>query len=310
MIRRVAVMLATLLAAACASDHTVAPERLPRYVAPAKPPRVALVLGSGGPRGFAHIGVLKVLEEEGIRPDFIIGSSVGAMVGALYAGGYGAADLEKVAYDMNMLRFFEIGMLRGKRMSGSGIQGYVNGCLEGRAIEELRLPFAAAATRMQDSKLVLFTHGDAGLAVRASGADPDEFLPVRVGDTLYIDGDAASPVPIHAARMLGAKVVIAVDVSAYAEDTPPGVPQEWIDKDARRAGQVRAEAPEADVLLHPNIGYYAGYEVSYRRRVIAAAERYTREHLPQLKAAFARAGVALPMAQLPTARTPVADTSR
>jgi len=310
MIRRAAMLLAALVAAACASDQGVPPERLPRYVAPAKAPRVALVLGSGGPRGFAHIGVPKVLEEQGVRPDFTVGTSVGAMVGALYAGGYNAADLEKIAYDMNMLRFFEVGMLSGKRMSGAGIQEYVNGCLDGRTIEELRLPFAAAATRMHDRQLVLFTHGDTGLAVRASGADADEFLPVRVGDTLYIDGDSVSPVPIHAARRLGAKVVIAVDVSAYAEDTPPGVPQEWIDKDARRAAQVRAEAPEADVLLHPNIGYYAGYEVSYRRRVIEAAERYTREQLPQLRAAFARAGVDLPMAQLPTARTPVAETSR
>ncbi|HET7401039.1 MAG TPA: patatin-like phospholipase family protein, partial [Usitatibacter sp.] len=140
MIRRAAVVLAALVAAACASDQGVPPERLPRYVAPAKAPRVALVLGSGGPRGFAHIGVLKVLEEQGVRPDFIVGTSVGAMVGALYAGGYNAADLEKIAYDMSMLRFFEVGMLSGKRMSGAGIQDYVNGCVDRRTIEELRVP--------------------------------------------------------------------------------------------------------------------------------------------------------------------------
>ena len=310
MIRKAVALVAALLAAACASDKPVTPERLPRYVAPTTPPRVALVLGSGGPRGFAHVGVLKVLEEQGVRPDIIVGSSVGAMVGALYAGGYSAADLEKIAYDMNMLRFFELGMLRGSRGTGAAIQAYVNDCVDGRAIEELRLPFAAAATRLPDRKLVLFTHGDAGLAVRAASADEDEFLPVRVGDTMYVDGDAVSPVPIHAARTLGARIVIAVDVSAYAEDTPPGVPQEWIDKDARRSAQVKAEAREADILLHPNIGYYAGHDENYRRRVIAAAERYTRDHLPQLKAAFARAGLALPMAQAPIARTPSGVTSR
>lgn len=310
MIGRALAALLVFLLAACQSEQ-VAPERLPRYVRPATAPKVALVLGSGGPRGFAHIGVIKVLEEEGVRADFIIGSSVGALVGALYAGGYTAAQLERFAYDLSMLEFFEFSMLRRARASGTPIQHYVNECLQHRTIEQLQVPFAAAATRASDRQLVLFTRGDTGLAVRASGADPDQFLPVKVGDETYMDGDAASPVPIHAARALGAKVVIAVDVSAFAEDTPQGVPEEWIRKDARRAAQVRAEAPQADVLLHPNIGYYAGYNEDYRRRVIAAAERYTREHVAEIRAAFARAGMALPVHHATSAaRTPSGETSR
>jgi NTE family protein len=308
--RRVLAATALLLLAACQSEN-VAPDRIPRYVAPAKAPNVVLVLGSGGPRGFAHIGVIKVLEEMGVKPDFIVGSSVGALVGALYAGGFRARELEQMAYDLGMIEFFEWNMVTGKHWSGAPIQHYVNEQLDHRTIEQLPTGFAAAATRSSDHKLVLFTHGDAGLAVRASGADPDQFQPVKVGNDTYLDGDVASPVPIRAARSLGAKVVIAVDVSAFAEDTPPGVPQHWIDKDARRAKQVRAEAPYADVLLHPNIGYYAGYNESYRRRVIEAAERYTRDHVAQIRAAFAKAAVALPMTQ-PTAvaATPSAETSR
>jgi NTE family protein len=308
--RRSLAALGLVLLAACRAED-VTPDRLPRFVPPATAPRVALVLGSGGPRGFAHIGVIKVLEEDGVRPDFIIGSSVGALVGALYAGGYTAQQLEQFAYDLSMLEFFEIGMLRGARASGAPIQHYVNECLGHRTIEQLRIPFAAAATRASDHRLVLFTHGDTGLAVRASGADPDQFEPVKIGNEMYMDGDADSPVPIRAARALGARVVIAVDVSAYAEDTPSGVPEEWIRKDARRAAQVRAEAPQADVLLHPNIGYYAGYKEEYRRRVIAAAERYTRQHMAEIRAAFARAGMALPMRQASsTARTPSGEASR
>lgn len=307
-IARAAAALALLLLAACVPDRVPA-QRLPRFVPLARPPAVALVLGSGGPRGFAHIGVIKVLEEEGVRPDLIVGSSVGALVGALYAGGYSARQLEKTAYEIGMFEFFDIGMIRG-HSSGAAIQEYVNDQLGDRTIEQLRIPFVAAATRASDDAQVLFNHGDTGLAVRAASADPDEFMPVKIGNDAYLDGDVSSPVPIRAARKLGAKLVIAVDVSAYAEDTPPGVPQEWIRKDARRAAQVRAEAPQADVLLHPDIGYYAGYKQSYRKRVIGIAEQYTRQHMPQIRAAFARAGIALPMRQAAMARTPAGDASR
>jgi NTE family protein len=303
---RAAALLAVVLLAGCAGGE-VSPERLPRFVQPTGKPRVALVLGSGGPRGFAHIGVLKVLEDAGVHPDLIIGSSVGSMVGALYAAGIGARDLEKMAYSINVIDFFEVGMLGNGLSSGVATQHYVNQHVKGRTIEQLPIAFAAAATRLSDRKLVLFNRGDTGLAVRASGASPGEFEPVKIGDDMYFDGDEVSPVPIHAARMLGAQVVIAVDVSAYEQDTPPGVPQEWIDKDARRARQVKQEAPEADVLLHPNIGYYAGYSDKYRHTVIAIAEKATREMLPAVRAALGRAGVTQSAS---SARIPSGDTSR
>ena len=275
--------------AGCNITGHVSKEREPRFVASAGPaPRVALVLGSGGPRGFAHIGVLKALDDAGIRPDIVIGSSVGSMVGALYAGGMSARELERLAYEINVLEFFEFRALTGGLATGGTIQNYVNGKVDNRAIEELKIPFVAAATRLADGKLALFNHGDTGLAVRASGASPGQFEPVRIGEQLYIDGDEASPVPIHAARQLGATVVIAVDVSAFSEDTPKSAPREWVAKDERRARQVAAEAAEADVLIHPNIGYYAGHTEPYRRQVIAIAERVAREQVPAIQAALAR----------------------
>lgn len=285
----VCLLACAFLAGACRlARDSVPAERLPRFAPLAGPaPRIALVLGSGGPRGFAHIGVLKVLDEMGIHPDLIVGSSVGAMVGALYAGGYDARSLERLAKDLNMLRFYELRELLKKRGTGVPLQDYVEEKLEGRTLEELRIPVALAATRLSDRKLVLFDRGDAALAVRASAADPDSFEPVPIGGDLYADGDELSPVPIRAARELGARFVIAVDVSAYVETTPPGVPQAWIDKDARRARQIRAEAPQADVLLHPDIGYYAGFSESYRRRVISIAEAYTRSHMGEIRKALA-----------------------
>ena len=252
------------------------------------PPRVALVLGSGGHRGFAHIGVLKALSENGVRPDLIIGSSVGAVVGSFYAGGMSAAEIEKLAYRLNSLELFELKTLFGRPATGSRVQDFVSKHIQGRAIEELPIAFAAAATRVRDSSLVLFNRGDTGIAVRASAASPGEFEPVRISGEAYVDGDVASPVPIRAARRMGAHVVIAVDVSAYVQNTPAGVPDEWVQKDARRANQIAAEAPEADVLIHPDIGYYAGHNEDYRRRVIAIAYEAARERVPAVLAAVAR----------------------
>ena len=279
-----------LALAACTSVGPVPPERLPRFEAPATPASVALVLGSGGHRGFAHIGVLKVLEEAGLHPDLIVGSSVGALVGALYASGMTAAELERRALDLNIMDFFmEWRALRGFPVSGAALQVFVNEALHGRPIESLPMRFVAVAAREKDRTLVAFNRGDAGLAVRASGASPGLFDAVKIGPETYIDGDEASPVPIQLARRLGASVVIAVDVSAYEDKRPDDVPQEWIVRGERRARQIAAESVAADVVLHPDLGYYVNPQEPGRRRAIAIAEALTREHLPEIRAAFARA---------------------
>ena len=310
-VRRAAVTLAVAMLASCGIAPEVSKERLPRFVPPTGPaPKIALVLGSGGPRGFAHIGVLKALEANGITPDLIVGSSVGSVVGALYAAGMSARELDSLAQELHILRFFEWGMLARQPNSGEPIQIFVNERVKGRSIEQLPRLFVATATRMSDRKLVLFNHGDTGLAVRASSASAPEFKAVRVGGEMFMDSDELAPVPIRAARSLGAKVVIAVDVSAFPQDTPAGVPQDWIDKDARRAKQVAAEAPEADVLLHPNIGYWAGQDEEYRRRVIGIGERYTASKIQAIRTAIANAGLPAPRTQAASARAPSGETSR
>ena len=287
-----AVLAACLVVAGCPQDpdhHTGA--RAPRFeplAASAGPPGLVLVLGSGGARGFAHIGVLKVLDEHKIRPDLVLGASVGAVIGALYASGMSAARIEELAYDLSFLDFFDFNMVLMEPASGRRTQKLVNEQVGNRMIEQLPIPFAATATRVRDGSLAIFNRGDAGVAARASSAVPGRFQPVRIAGETYVDGDEVSPVPIRAARRLGARVVIAIDVSAYAEDTPAGMPPEWLEKDQRRAKQVAAEAPEADLLIHPNIGYYAGHSEEYRRRVVALAEAATRARLPELLAAVER----------------------
>ena len=291
--------LAALLLAACRAPETP-PERLPRFEPLASKPNVALVLGSGGPRGFAHIGVIKVLDENGIKADLVVGTSVGAMVGALYADGRNGAALEELSRKIRVAEFFEFSMLGIGKATGEATQKYVNEHVGSKPIEALKVPFVAAATRVSDRKLVLFNRGDTGLAARASSANPESFEPVRIGSEQYVDGDEVSPVPIRATKQLGARFVIAVDVSAFVEDTPPSVPREWVDNDARRAAQIARESPEADFMLHPNIGYYAGHSDEYRQRVIMIAETYTRSRMPAIRAALARAGYATSTEPMPS----------
>ncbi|MEO7761694.1 MAG: patatin-like phospholipase family protein [Casimicrobiaceae bacterium] len=270
----------------------------PRFVAPtprSPKPRLALVLGSGGPRGFAHIGALKVLEAEGIKPDLILGASVGAMVGAMYASGHSAAAIEQIALNLNMVSLVDLpALMRGQRMGGASIARFVNNNVDGKSIEQFPIRFAAIAVRASDGVLSIFNHGNAGVAVRASSAIPGRFDPVRIMGTDYIDGDEITPLPIRVARELGAQVVIAINVSEYMEDTPAGVPQEWVTKGWRRARAVETEAPFADVTIHPNTGYYTDVRYEYRVRSIAIAEAATRKMLPQIRAAIARLNSAQP----------------
>ena len=282
------------LFAACSSDDDYRAKDAPRFVPPSADeprPRIAYVLGSGGPRGFAHIGVLKVLEAEGIKPDLIVGASVGAMIGAMYASGHSAKAIETTALNLNILSLVDVTTLLGGsgKVGGSSLGGFVNNQVNHRPIEQFPIRFAAVAVDSATGKLHIFNCGNAGVAVRASSAIPNRFDPVRIRGVDYIDGDEFTPLPIRVARELGAQVVIAVNVSEYMDDTPAGVPQDWVTKGRRRALAAEAEAPFADVVIHPNTGYYADVRYEYRVRSIATAEAATRKLLPQIRAAIARA---------------------
>jgi len=291
-IRRCTAIALVLLAAACSPgtrDYVAADA--PRYDASADMgprPRIALVLGGGGPRGFAHIGVLKALEANGIEPNMVVGTSVGAMIGALYADGHKAAELERIALDINPLKFVNFSM-QGVNGSGDAVEDFINDLVQNKPIERLRRHFVAVAARLPDRRIEVFNVGNTGVAVRASSALPGKFLPTRIKGVDYMDGDEATPVPILAAHDLGADVIIAVDVSAYVEHTPPEVPLDWRVRDRRRADQVSRESGLANVLIHPDLGYYASIKDEYRRRSIALAERLTVEALPKIRASIARA---------------------
>lgn len=211
--------MAALLLGACASVPLSYPDVVPPRAAVLEPlrnaerPVIGLALGGGAARGFAHVGVIKVLEANGIRPDIVVGTSVGSFVGALYAGGYDVVELEKIAREVKTEQLRDIVFPDRGFVKGERLQDFVNQKLHNRSIEELPLRFAAVATDLADGSIAVFTRGNAGMAVRASSSIPGVFQPVRIDDREYVDGGLVSPVPVQVARDLGADMVIAVDIA-------------------------------------------------------------------------------------------------
>lgn len=250
-------------------------------------PRTALVLGSGGPRGFAHIGVLKVLEDAHIEPALIVGSSAGAIAGALYAARISAREIERRALELGLTEIADPALFRPTRFIGRALQNFINSELGNRLIEALPRNFCAVAAPVGKKELVAFTRGDTGAAVRASAALPSMFLPTTIGGIEYEDGDMVSPVPIRIARQLGATRVVAVDVSAFLEDTPERAPESWRKRDAERRAIIDGEAKDADFLFRVRLPYYAGASREYRENLIRLAEAQTIAVLPQIGALMA-----------------------
>lgn len=246
-------------------------------------PRIALVMGSGGPRGYAHIGVLRVLEDAGIVPDLVVGSSVGALIGAFWASGLSAAGIDKRSFQGGPLTVFDPnpfadrGWIRGQRL-----QNYVNRSLDDRSIEELPRRLIVVAARRDDKSARYFMSGNTGVAVRASGAMPGILSPVGIEGVEYEDGDETLPVPVSAALAAGAQFVIAVDVSVRPDATPADASEAMRERDMRRRARIDPEVALADFLIHPDLDYRAGPRRSYFVDSRARGEAHARELLPAL----------------------------
>jgi len=214
-LRPLALGLSLLLLFACM------PKEIPPPLPPPKPAKVAVVLGAGASKGFAHVGVLKVLESQKIPIHLIVGTSAGSVVGSLYAYGIDAFQLQTMAMallkdDVVDLTLPDNGFVRGEKL-----ENYVNKTVRQTPLERLKIPFRAVATNVQTGEEIVFATGNTGRAVRASCSIPGIFQPVRIGDKAYVDGGVASPVAVEAARRAGADVVIAVDISAGVASTIP-----------------------------------------------------------------------------------------
>jgi NTE family protein len=256
---------------------------------PPKPPRIALALGGGAARGFAHIGVIQVLEENGIQPDLIVGTSAGSVVAALYASGKGGAELATLADAMDEGAFADWSFPGRGLLRGEALARFVRDNTAGRSIEQMRLPLGIVATDLDSGAPILFRRGDPGVAVRASSAVPAVFQPVKIGTREYVDGGLVSPVPVRFAQHMGGEVVVAVDITAAPEGNPTGDPLHMLLQTFAIMGRSinNFELREADVVVRPKLAGVSSADFGARKRSILAGREAMLALLPELRARIA-----------------------
>lgn len=254
-----------------------------------RPVKIGLALGGGAARGFAHIGVIKVLESQGIVPDIVVGTSAGSLVGALYAAGNNGYALHKLALAMDEAAISDWSVpLFSKAtgvLKGEALQNYVNTTVGNVPIEKLKIPFGAVAVDLNSGAPILFRRGNTGLAVRASSAVPSVFQPVRIGDRNYVDGGLVSPVPVRYAREMGADFVIAVNISSQPDAQPAASSLDVVLQSFAIMGQSinQHELKEADIVIQPRLGTMKGNDFAGRNQAILAGEQAASALLSQLK---------------------------
>lgn len=271
--------------------HYQVDQRITQLKQHSKKPVVALVLGSGGARGYAHIGVIEALEQQGIRPDFIVGTSAGSIVGSIYASGKSAKQLHQIALDLkvNDVRDFKVG--KQGFFDGKKVEDYINKLVGGQSLESLKIPMYVVATQLNNGDKVIFNHGDTGLAVRASVTIPSMFAPTLIDGKEYVDGGLVSPVPVNIARDLGADVVIAVDILAQPQYTETSNIWGLFNQNINIMQNTLAaeELRHADIVIQPDLREKAHiFDLSARENTIRAGEDATRLKMKQIKGVLLR----------------------
>ncbi|MBQ1493800.1 MAG: patatin-like phospholipase family protein [Acinetobacter sp.] len=220
-----------------------------------KRPVIALVLGSGGARGYAHIGVIEVLEQQGIRPDLIVGTSAGSIVGSIYASGKSAAELRDIALKLKANDVRDVNVSLKGFFDGKKVEDYVNQQVLNTPLQKLKIPMYVVATELKNGTKTVFNYGNTGQAVRASTSIPSMFVPTKIRNVEYVDGGLVSPVPVEVARELGADIVIAVDILAQPIHTETtnvwGLFNQNINIMQGRLAE--EELKDADVVIQPDL---------------------------------------------------------
>ena len=275
-------------------------------------PKVALVLGGGGAKGFAHIGVIKALEENGITPTLVVGTSVGSLVGSLYASGYNAKQLERLALNTSDSELTDFTLSNQGFLEGIKLKNFINAKVSGRAIEDFPISFAAVAAEKHTLKKAVFSSGNAGLAVQASCSVPNVFIAPRIPEQVgkkYIDGGVVSLVPVDTARDLGADIIIAVDVTAAnvnssASNKKPTISSltsfwgflessvianaaatgtDSSQASSSRTASMRRERDRADIIIIPDVGHISSIDTSQRSTLMTAGAQATTPQINAIK---------------------------
>ena len=294
--KRSSLIALALILAGCGSTPP-APEQQPAaavappvVAAPPKKVRIGLALGGGAARGFAHIGVIKALEAQGIYPEIVVGTSAGSVVGALYASGLNGFALQKTAMDMDEATISDWALpLFGSStgvLKGEALQSYVNKAVGNKPMEKLKLRFGAVATDLKNGQPILFQRGNTGQAVRASSAVPSVFQPVKIGARSFVDGGLVAPVPVRFTREMGADFIIAVNISTQTDVQATVSSLDVLMQTFTIMGQRlnHYELKDADIVIQPSLGNMGGADFAGRNRAILAGEQAAAAVMPQIKA--------------------------
>ncbi len=257
---------------------------------PPKPAKIAIVLGAGASKGFAHIGVLKVLESNKIPVHMIVGTSAGSFVGSLYAYGYNAFQLQKMSFSIEKGDILDITIPDNGFIKGEKLEEYINEKVKNTPIENLRIPFYSVATDLLNGHEVVFGKGNTGTAVRASCSIPGIFNPVRISDRIYVDGGVVSPVAVEAAKRLGADIVIVVDISADIGGKPPESTIETILQSISimYSKLSSLQLTKADIVIRPKVGYIGPGDFSKRHEAVLEGEKAALGALPEINALISK----------------------
>jgi NTE family protein len=247
--------------------------------------KVALVLGAGASRGFAHIGVLKVLESNRVPIHMIIGTSAGSFVGSLYAYGFNAFQIQKMSFSLEKGEIIDLTIPDNGFIKGEKLEEYINTTVNNTPLEKMRIPFHAVAADIQNGHEVVFGKGNTGKAVRASCSIPGIFRPVKIENRMYVDGGVVSPVAVDAARRLGADIVIAVDIASSVDNAQPETTIDTLLQSINimYAKLTAIQLRKADVVIGPKVGYIASGDFSKRHEAVLEGEKAALDALPSIQ---------------------------
>jgi NTE family protein len=282
--RSAAIFLFCAFLAACASTPQIQPPPS------GKPAKIAVVLGAGAAKGFAHVGVLKVLESQKVPIQMIVGTSAGSFVGSLYAYGFDAFTIQKIAMSLNKSDVAELTVPDNGFVKGERLRDFINKQLRNTVMEKLRIPFYAVATNIKTGEQTVFATGNTGMAVQASCAVPGIFQPASFSGASYVDGGVVAPLAVDVARQHGADVVIAVDITSAIGNTVPTGTMDTIMKSVEIMYNMISQIPisKADVVIKPQVGFVGSADFDHRNEAIMEGEKAAWAAIPRINAILAK----------------------
>lgn len=279
-----AMVIGSLVIAACATAPQV--QQPPSQ----RPAKIAVVLGAGAAKGFAHIGVLKVLESQKVPINMIVGTSSGSFVGSLYAFGFDAYTVQKIGMALNKSDVAELTVPDNGFVKGDKIRDFINMQLRNTVMEKLRIPFYAVATNLRNGEPTIFATGNTGMAVQASCAVPGIFQPASFAGTSYVDGGVVDPLAVDVARHYGADVVIAVDITSAIGNAIPVGAMDTIMKSIEIMYNKISQIPisKADVVIKPQVGFVGSADFDHRNEAIMEGEKAAWAAMPRINAILSK----------------------